>query len=238
MKVKLDRGSFESLYILKRAGNQMAKSIITLVQTDARFAYRHHVSMVCRKLSSLPFSFLDEADIKTTMCEYGVKFIAEKAEHLLNAMCECVTSELRSILWDHWKGRIRSVQGNRQVGLPEMEDLDVAILDLEEIGEFEEMILDRRRIDDSQLRRFLVFGFFVQIYHPACANPHLVHLYLDISLNVLFWRAIIQKLHEHDFLAIDRVREIVLGHSTVAWTQISNRKRDGLWRKIPCLTRA
>ena len=225
MTGRMDRPPLDSIYVLKKAINQFLKNTLASLQRNfGSTDRRHHLSVICQKLSSSSSHFLKESEIQVALNELALQLIIEKAESLLDSLLECILLEVEHLFSSLLKQRLESsLDIDKRIDCLGSIDLPMDSVDLDDIDGLDEIILNKQ-IGDPRLRQFLIFGFCAQVFHPVWTHPQRIQLYSDIHFRFLYWKAISQKQHVDDCLMIDRIQRISLGHSTTIWTKISNRE--------------
>lgn len=223
MSGKLDKLSSDLVYELKKAEHLFIKNIVGGLQDHFKSIDRQQISKIRQKLVSIFSSVLNEAEIQMTFNQLGLKLAVDKTNDILASPFQYAASELNKIFSDQARDQLKFALHNRLTIYPEALDFEADIYELKNLDEFEKIILNRQ-FGDPRLRQFLIFGFFVRMFHPTWNRPQQVQIYCDQRLKLLFWRLASQTQHSENFLDVKQIKKVVVGHSTSAWTKINTRK--------------
>jgi hypothetical protein len=225
MAGKMDKLSLDFIYVLRKAISQYLKNTLTSLHKNFGSADRQRLFANCQKLLSSPSHFPKESELQVALNGLTLQLIIEEAGRLLDGLLECILLEVEHFFSDLLKQRLldSALDNHKQMDCLGSMDLPMDIVDFDDADGLDGIMLNSQ-IDDPRLRQFLIFGFCAQLFHPAWAHPQRIQLYSDIHFKVLYWRAISQKQHIDDFLMIDRIQQISLGHSSSIWARISNRE--------------
>jgi hypothetical protein len=221
---KMNKISSELVYILEKVEYQFIRNLLTSLKNNFR-------SMDLQQITNIHEALLYRSALALKNDDnngFELDQIIKRVQRCLECLLQCTGMELDRWFSSQLQTRFNAmINRNRHKYHPHMTDhnlpLQYPLHDNMVFDEFDEIMLNGRA-DDPRLRQVFIFGFSAKMFHPTWRRLFHVQIHSDIIFERLLWRRIAQKQYDRDFVFIDQIKEIPIGHTTETWKKIKNRK--------------